>query len=198
MTFAPIPVGWPGLAALIAGGIAFVRALVAARRRRGPPDPGAGRRSRRSWLGIAIQGLAYAIVSFGAIRVTLPAASPAAVAQALLVALLIGAAVWLFVAATRVMGASWALEARTRSDHRLATTGPFALVRHPIYLGMGCYLVALAVALGHPGQLLPALPLFALGTWLRIRDEEALLRAQFGAAYDAWAARTKRFIPGIF
>jgi len=32
----------------------------------------------------------------------------------------------------------------------------------------------------------------------RIRSEEALLRAQFGAEYDAYLARTSRLIPGVF
>ena len=32
----------------------------------------------------------------------------------------------------------------------------------------------------------------------RIRSEEALLRAQFGAEYDAYCARTSRLIPGVF
>jgi protein-S-isoprenylcysteine O-methyltransferase Ste14 len=38
---------------------------------------------------------------------------------------------------------------------------------------------------------------FALGTWIRIREEERLLRAEFGAAYEDYAARVKRFVPGI-
>jgi protein-S-isoprenylcysteine O-methyltransferase Ste14 len=32
----------------------------------------------------------------------------------------------------------------------------------------------------------------------RIRSEEALLRPQFGAAYDAYCARTSRLISGVF
>ena len=74
------------------------------------------------------------------------------------------------------MGAAWSLVARTRSDHRLATTGPFAYVRHPIYSGMALFMFALAIAYGHEWQLLVGVPLFMLGTWLRIREEERLLR----------------------
>jgi protein-S-isoprenylcysteine O-methyltransferase Ste14 len=32
---------------------------------------------------------------------------------------------------------------------------------------------------------------------MRVRREERLLRAQFGTAYDAYAARVKRFVPGL-
>jgi protein-S-isoprenylcysteine O-methyltransferase Ste14 len=41
-------------------------------------------------------------------------------------------------------------------------------------------------------------PLYALGTWMRVAHEERLLRTQFGAAYDEYAARVKRFVPGVF
>lgn len=198
MSLHPQPVGIPGLVVLALGGIAFVVSLVAARRRRGPPDPGESRRSRRSWLGIAVQALGFGAVGAGGFRIVRDPFWAPGLAEAVLVALLIGGAGWLFVAATRVMGSAWSLEARTRSDHRLATTGPFARMQHPIYTGIGMFMVALAIAYGHETQLIVGLPLFALGTWLRIREEEALLRARFGADYDAWAGRTKRFVPGLF
>ena len=41
-------------------------------------------------------------------------------------------------------------------------------------------------------------PIYALATWFRIRHEERLLREQFGADYDAYATRVKRFVPGVF
>lgn len=81
------------------------------------------------------------------------------------------------------MGANWSIVARTRADHVLVQDGPFAHLRHPIYTGMALFMVALALALGHIRQLLPAAPFFALGTWLRIRSEEDLLRRQFAGAY---------------
>jgi protein-S-isoprenylcysteine O-methyltransferase Ste14 len=40
-------------------------------------------------------------------------------------------------------------------------------------------------------------PLYWVGTVLRILEEEKLLRARFGDAYDAYAGRVKRFWPGI-
>ena len=45
--------------------------------------------------------------------------------------------------------------------------------------------------------LILGVPLYWIGTVLRIVEEEKLLRAQFGEAYDAYAARVKRFLPGI-
>jgi protein-S-isoprenylcysteine O-methyltransferase Ste14 len=63
---------------------------------------------------------------------------------------------------------------------------------------MGLFLLALAVSFGHLRNLVVALPLFALGTALRVGEEERLLRARFGPAYDDYAARVKRFVPGLF
>jgi protein-S-isoprenylcysteine O-methyltransferase Ste14 len=96
------------------------------------------------------------------------------------------------------MGRNWSVVARTRSDHELVTTGPFAWLRHPIYTALALLLIALSIAYGNAARLILALPIYALGTWLRIAEEERLLRDAFGAAYDAYAARVRRFVPGVF
>ncbi len=107
------------------------------------------------------------------------------------------AASGLFLWAARTMGANWSIVARMRQGHELVTSGPFALVRHPIYLAMLCFLLGLAAATAHERALWLALPVFVIGTLIRTTREEALLRAQFGTAYEAYAARVKRFIPGV-
>ena len=114
------------------------------------------------------------------------------------VAVLMISAVWLFAASSRALGANWSLEARVRDDHALVTSGPFMRIRHPIYLAMLLFLLALAVAVGHWRQLAFGAPLFALGTLLRVREEERLLRERFGSAFDNYAARVARFLPGLF
>lgn len=192
------PIGLPGLAALFAGFFAFAVALIAARRRRGPPDGGTQRRSSRSVLGIAIQCVAFFAVSFGEARTMLDPLSPLALGEGLAVALLMVATVGLFVWSSRTMGKNWSVVARTRSDHELVTGGPFAHIRHPIYTALGLFLVGLAIATGNAERLLIGLPVYALGTWLRIVEEERLLRDMFGARYDDYAARVKRFVPGLF
>jgi protein-S-isoprenylcysteine O-methyltransferase Ste14 len=78
------------------------------------------------------------------------------------------------------------------------TAGPFAHIRHPIYLALFLSMLALAVAFGHPLHLLLSVPLYAMGTGLRVIEEERLLREMFGRAYDDYAATVRRFVPGIF
>ena len=191
------PVGLPGFATLALGFLAFVIAVIVARAGRGAADSGPQRRSPRSIVGILIQCVAFFATSLGTAGAMLDPLSPLALVEAAIIALLMAAAVWLFVWATRTMGRNWSIVARTRSDHELVTTGPFAHLRHPIYSAMALLLFALAIGLGNEWRLIVTLPLFALGTWLRIAEEEKLLRALFGTTYDAYAARVKRFVPGL-
>jgi protein-S-isoprenylcysteine O-methyltransferase Ste14 len=153
----------------------------------------AGKSSGLSRVGIAAQMLAFFATGLGRIDASVPPAGPRALIEAAAIAALMLLSVLLFVAATRAMGANWSVVARMREGHELVTGGIFARLRHPIYAGMAAFLVALALAFGHLSHLIFAAPLFALGTWIRVREEERLLRAEFGPAYDDYAARVKRF-----
>ena len=188
--FQPQPVGLPGLVAMMAGGALFFAGLL---RMRFGSGGAPGKSSGLSRLGIGVQMLAFCTVGLGRIDPSLPPASPASLIGAAAVAALMAASVGLFVAATRAMGANWSVVARMREGHELVTGGVFARLRHPIYAGMAAFLAALAVAFGHEANLILGAPLFALGTWIRVREEERLLRAEFGGAYDDYAARVKRF-----
>jgi len=194
--FQPQPVGLPGLAAMIAGGLLFFISLIRTRIGTSGDGPAAARSGLSKW-GIFIQTLAFFAAGLGTVAVRLAPASAKALLEGLIVAALMLLAVLLFTAAARAMGANWSIVARMREGHELVTGGVFARLRHPIYTAMGAFLVAMAIAFGHLGNLLVALPLFAIGTGVRVREEERLLRAEFGAAYDAYAARVKRFVPGI-
>jgi protein-S-isoprenylcysteine O-methyltransferase Ste14 len=81
--------------------------------------------------------------------------------------------------------------------HALATKGVYRVIRHPSYLGLlvSAFGWGLAFRSG-VGVLLATLmvpPLVA-----RIGAEERLLRSQFGAAYEAYCARTARLVPGFY
>ena len=81
--------------------------------------------------------------------------------------------------------------------HTLVTTGIYRVIRHPSYLGLLINSLGWALVFrSGVGMLLTALlipPLLA-----RIRAEEALLRTQFGAEYEAYCTRTWRLIPGVY
>lgn len=191
------PVGLPGLVALTIGFALFGYALAMARLRSPKPDAG-GRRANASIIWIIVQGLGIGSTGLGAIRIGLAPLSPQSIAAAIVVLALMASAAALFRWSAQTMGKNWSLVARTREDATLITDGPFAYVRNPIYVALALFMVAMAIAYGHIATLIVALPIYALGTWFRVQHEERLLAAEFGDAYAAYAARVKRFVPGVF
>ena len=179
-----------------AGALLYALAVLAARiEARGQQSRGT--RSRRSLGGILLQSLGILLAGIGHVDVSLRPDDIRSIIAGVLVALLLLNGAALFRWSSTTMGRNWSLVARTRDDHELVATGPFALVRHPIYVSMLLFLLALAIATGHYLQLLWAVPAFALGTWIRIREEEKLLRAAFGEAFDAYARRTGAMFPRL-
>jgi len=174
------------------GAAALIRALA-----RKPKDGGTAKKSRVSSTGIALQAVGFGAVGLGPVRFALPWSAAASILWAALVALLGGAAVAIFIAATRAMGKNWSVVARTRSDHQLVRSGPFAVVRHPIYVALFLYMLSFGVAFGHFTQLLIGVPFFCAGTFIRIREEEKLLRAQFGEAHARYVREVPAVIPFI-
>jgi protein-S-isoprenylcysteine O-methyltransferase Ste14 len=195
MNIHPTPVSPVGPIILFAGLGLFLLLLVFAGKREAGES--GSRRSARSILGIVVHMLGFVAVGAGPIDMALAPISTAAIEQASLVVVLIAFTCAVFAASKRALGRNWSLVARTRSDHELVTWGPFAYARHPIYTALFAWLMAMAVAFGHYRGLILGVPLYWIGTTLRILEEEKLLRAQFGPAYDAYAARVKRFLPGI-
>jgi protein-S-isoprenylcysteine O-methyltransferase Ste14 len=81
--------------------------------------------------------------------------------------------------------------------HTLVTTGVYAVIRHPSYLGLLINALGWALAFRSvAGVLLTALTIVPIIA--RIQAEEMLLRSEFGAAYDAYRSRTSRLVPGIY
>jgi len=82
-------------------------------------------------------------------------------------------------------------------EHALVTTGIYGVLRHPSYLGALVFSLGWSLAFrSGVGVLLTALlipPLLA-----RIRAEETLLLAHFGAEYDAYRSRSWRLLPGVY
>jgi protein-S-isoprenylcysteine O-methyltransferase Ste14 len=74
----------------------------------------------------------------------------------------------------------------------LVTTGPYALSRHPLYLGETVAMIGIMLPLAH-GFVLLIVP-FALGQMVRARWEEAVLAAEF-PEYAEYAARVPRYLP---
>jgi protein-S-isoprenylcysteine O-methyltransferase Ste14 len=95
------------------------------------------------------------------------------------------------------LGPAWSFVPKADQDTGIVTTGPYRLVRHPIYLGLALLAVGEALAFGSWPALMIALsgivPTFA---W-RARAEEKLLSRAFGERYAVYRQRTRMIIPYV-
>jgi protein-S-isoprenylcysteine O-methyltransferase Ste14 len=166
-----------------------------------PPSPPDQKREPGSLLGVALQGVSYAIV-WGVHRTMFTPfvshSEPLALAASVLAVIAAVSSVWLVMAALKTLGKEWSLTARLVEGHQLATNGPYAYVRHPIYTGMLGMLVATGLAVSHWTALLAALVVFFVGTVIRVRREEKLLREAFGEQFQAYARRVPALLPGLY
>jgi protein-S-isoprenylcysteine O-methyltransferase Ste14 len=153
---------------------------------------------RRSVIAIFIQALAFALAwMIGRKPFTpfLPVDWRAQYIVAALIVVLLLASLIFVAGAVRTLGEQWSLQARVLEDHELIRRGPYRIVRHPIYTGMFGLLLAASLAYGHWIGLLIASLVYCIGTIVRIRSEEKLLREQFGSAYEEYAREVPAFIP---
>jgi len=156
------------------------------------------KRNLRSRFGILLQAIGIAIVGLGRPKPTLPPLGLPGLAGTAVVVLLMIGAIALFATSSSALGRNWSIVARTRADHELVRSGPYAKVRHPIYLGLLLYLLALAAALGHWLQLVLAVPLYLAGTRVRTRIEDRLLEQAFGDRFLEYRKSTPALLPRLF
>ena len=118
----------------------------------------------------------------------------------------------------RTLGRFFTYELSVRDNHRLITTGPYAIVRHPGYLGTTMISAGSLVMFFAPGSwwaecgIMESIVGKALAVgytsiwvgitlllWTRIDQEDAIMRSEFGSSWQAWARRTPyKLIPFIY
>jgi protein-S-isoprenylcysteine O-methyltransferase Ste14 len=94
------------------------------------------------------------------------------------------------------LGQYWSARITIKEDHRLICTGPYARLRHPIYSGLDLAAIGTALAIDR-WRSVTFVGLIVLGFWIKARREEAMLRAQFGADFDAHCRRTGFLFPRL-
>lgn len=105
---------------------------------------------------------------------------------------------WLFRRSHKDLGKNWSVTLEVREGHQLVTGGVYAHVRHPMYASF--LLWGITQALLIPNWIAGLAGLIAVMALYAVRQsrEEAMMRDTFGADYDAYCARTKRLVPGVF
>ena len=96
------------------------------------------------------------------------------------------------------LGRLFTVDVAIADDHELVVRGPYHLMRHPSYSGMMLAFAALAVTFQNWLSVVCILVPISAALAYRIYIEEIALEATFGESYRAYAATTKRLIPGIF
>ena len=99
-------------------------------------------------------------------------------------------AVW----AREHLGRNWSRSVTIKQGHELITTGPYAVVRHPIYTGVLTGLLGTAIALSQVRGFI-VFVLFFLAFWIKLRMEEQWMRSQFGEAYATYVRQTAPLVP---
>ncbi|MGN6392101.1 MAG: methyltransferase family protein [Gemmatimonadales bacterium] len=110
----------------------------------------------------------------------------------LLLAAGLGFSVW----ARRHLGRNWSTNVVVKEDHALVRTGPYRLVRHPIYTGLLLAFFGMALAIGE-WRALAGLVCFVISFAIKSRLEEARMRETF-PAYEQYRRETRALIPFVY
>jgi protein-S-isoprenylcysteine O-methyltransferase Ste14 len=110
--------------------------------------------------------------------------------------LLTAAGLLLTVWARLHLGKNWSGTVTIKKDHELVTSGPYAVVRHPIYTGLLLAFLGSALALGE-WRGVAAFALAAAALWRKLRTEERWMREQFGEAYRTYSQRVAALVPFV-
>ena len=93
------------------------------------------------------------------------------------------------------LGRQWRVDAGLNQDHVLIVSGPYRVVRHPIYTSMLCLLFGTGFMVTPLWLLLPAVIVFVVGTEIRIRIEDQLLSSRFAERFREYERSVPAYIP---
>lgn len=94
------------------------------------------------------------------------------------------------------LGRNWSGVVTLKQDHELITSGPYHLVRHPVYTGLLFAFLGSALARDDWRAVL-ALVIAVAALWRKLRMEESWLIEQFGDRYIEYRRRVAALVPGI-
>lgn len=95
------------------------------------------------------------------------------------------------------LGKNWSRSVTVKQDHELITSGPYGLVRHPIYTGLLTAFVGTAIAIGEVRALIAIVIVF-IALWIKLRLEEQWMKQQFGNIYAVYSSQVAALVPFVF
>lgn len=101
-------------------------------------------------------------------------------------------AIW----ARYLLGRNWSASVQIKKGHELVVTGPYRLIRHPIYTGLLLLFLGSALMVGDWRGLLAVAIAFA-SFWFKLKKEEAWMIERFGDVYRDYRGKTRALLPGL-
>lgn len=99
--------------------------------------------------------------------------------------------------AVRHLGRQFRVQAGLYEDHELVTSGPYAIVRHPIYTSLLAILLSTLLLLTPWRWAVLSLVLFIAGTEIRVHTEDRLLESRFGERFLEYRRRVWAYVPFV-
>jgi protein-S-isoprenylcysteine O-methyltransferase Ste14 len=149
--------------------------------------------SRPSVTGLALECMAIFIAFVFRVPAEDPPGMPR-IAASVLFAVLAAILSWTSV---RHLGRQFRVQAGLYEDHKLVRTGPYAVVRHPIYASLLCVLLCTLLLLTPWEWCVASLALFVVGTEIRVHAEERLLASRFPEEFPQYRQRVPAYLPFV-
>ena len=146
----------------------------------------------------ALFGMAILPAFYVATGIPAWADRPASLWAVALGAIIFALALWVFRRSHKDLGRNWSITLEIRDQHRLVSTGLYAVIRHPMYTSFLLMALGQAFLLANWVAGLVGLVGFAVLFFLRVDKEERMMLDTFGPEYRAYIGRTKRLIPHLY
>ena len=146
-----------------------------------------------TFAGLLLEGLGI----FTAFVFRLPRETPpgtARVAASMIFAVLAAVLAWTSV---QFLGRQFRIRAGLYEDHELVRSGPYAVVRHPIYASILAMLLSTLLLLTPWRWIVVSLALFVAGTEIRVHVEDNLLASRFGRDFEDYRRQVRAYVPFV-
>jgi|SRR5579863_2801414 len=144
-------------------------------------------------VGLLLEGLSI----FMAFFFHLPADQQPAVPR-MLVSIVLGPVAPLMAwSSVKHLGRQFRINAGLYEDHQLVRSGPYGIVRHPIYASLLAILICTLSLLTPLKWAAISLLFFIVGTEIRVRTEDSLLASRFGPMFEVYRKKVAAYIPFI-
>ena len=97
--------------------------------------------------------------------------------------------------ATHALGRHLRFDAALSADHELVRSGPYRMLRHPIYTSMLCMLLGTGFLITPLPLLVLGIAVFVAGTEIRVRSEDGLLHSRFGDQFHDYQRTVSAYVP---